>query len=210
MPTLASLLLGLVLFASTSAVAAPLNLNSVHPDIASANVSVTFDANSDVLSAAGLAVQFADGVSVAPHPTISGGSFSLTASINDAGVASSASLSISGLVVGGLFDGTSGLLLTGTLADFGAGNSGDPLEFLFELTGGALAGAFGGIGAPIGTILNGTGASGSFAVSFDNLLAGPGTGTATADTFVPEPSSAMLVLFGCVGLSAFRRAPRIR
>ena len=57
---------------------------------------------------------------------------------------------------------------------------GDPLEFVFDVTGGDAAGLFGPGG---GVILSDANFGGSFAVDWDNLIGGdPGTGAGVADT----------------------------
>jgi hypothetical protein len=100
----------------------------------------------------------------------------------------------------------SGTLLTGTLTAFGFPDpGGDPLEFLFNVTGGDAAGLY--ASAPGGIILSGTGFGGSFNVDFDNLIGGiQGTGSGAADVApVPLPAAVWLFGAGLLGLVGLGR-----
>lgn len=129
-----------------------------------------------------------------------------------------------GIPIGGVndvldIDGTvgstySGDLLDGTLSEFGSYNgaspAGDRFEFVFDVTGGGLSGAY---GPKAGVILvPGTWSTfnGKFDEDFHNKLNGLMTfGDGTADTFVPipEPGSMLIWLLAitfCVGLPLCR------
>ncbi len=84
-------------------------------------------------------------------------------------------------------------MLTGNLTAFGFDGSNDPLEFLFGVTGGSMAGLFGSVG---GVILSDTGFPGnSFSSNFSNTGLGlSDTGTPTPP--VPEPATLALLLMG--------------
>jgi hypothetical protein len=180
-----------------AALATPLDLTlPLSPDIMSGFIDVTFDASSDTLEATGFALTL-DG---AP---ISNGTFLLIVDL----------AAISGtLDIGGNVGGSGPSLLTGDLTAFGfIPGGGDPLEFTFSATGGDLLSLFGGLSAPIGVILSGTGFPGDFAADFDNRIGlAQGTGSGVADAAaVPEAGTAVLLLLGGFGL-ATRRAGRIR
>jgi hypothetical protein len=92
--------------------------------------------------------------------------------------------------------------LTGNLTAFGFKDTGgDPLEFLFSVTGGDAAGLYGGIGSIGGIILSGgTGFTGDFTMDF------AGTGSAVADVGpVPLPAAVWLFGAGLLGLVGIGR-----
>ncbi|NND61040.1 MAG: VPLPA-CTERM sorting domain-containing protein [Gammaproteobacteria bacterium] len=184
----------------SAAQAAPLNLVlQDSPDIISSFIDVSYDAATDSLSASGFAldINYTD----TDQAAIAGGLFQLDAVIDSAGNLLGGALTISGTVAELGYN--SGTLLTGTLDQFGAG-AGDPLEFIFTVTGGDAAALYGGFG---GIILAQTGYSGSFNSDFDNLISGiPGTGTGVADVAaVPIPAAAWLLLSAILSLGAMRR-----
>lgn len=132
------------------------------------------------------------------------GSFSLSAIIGTNGVLQSGSLSISGAIDD--LSITDGVLLSGNITAFGyQGNSSpipDEFDFLFTVTGGALAADYG----PVGGVLlhpGNTSFNGSFQASFSN------DGNGVADTrAIPEPSSVLLVVMSLLGLcGVVRRVP---
>jgi len=193
----AGLLLGSV------AQAAPLGLTlNDFPDIVSAFIDVTYNATSDTLNANGFAEELDDDGSV-PAEAIAGGSFSLTATIDASGALSAGSLSIGGTVASLGFN--SGTLLTGTLTAFGFPDAGgDPLEFLFDVTGGDAAALYGGGSIPGGIILSDSGFPGSFDSNFDNLVDGVGSGVSDTGV-VPLPAAVWLFGSGLLGLVGMAR-----
>jgi hypothetical protein len=198
----------LLCMAVTSAARAELlNLNLLVPDIESGFIDVMYDASGDMFSATGfaLAIDY-DGIAP-PDYNINNGSFDLSASIDDFGSASSGSLAIGGDIPG---LGVMGSLLTGSLTDFGfQTGGGDLFEFLFTVTGGQLAGDFGGLGATVGVILNADGSTftGDWTLDFNNNGGNPGFGLGVADTaFIPAPAG-LAVLLGA-GFCAGRRRRR--
>ncbi len=189
------------LLAAAPGGATPLNLPSPEPDVFSGSIQVDYDAMTDMLTAVGTAFSFTATMGGTQDP-ITGGSFDLSATIDAAGVASSAMLSIMGSV-----NGFGMNLLTGTLAapvSFGfpeaadAAMGADTLEFIFDVTGGDLAPLY---GPQAFVILTGTGLDGNlFSTSFSN------NGLGLSDTALPEPSTVLLVLTGMLGLSHYGRS----
>lgn len=196
-------------FAATQAQAAFLSLNLTPgtTDIGSAFVSVTYTVNAGIgtLTARGQAQQLT--------PSAQGGSpniqnadfftsFSLAATINNNNMTATGSLTISGETPADGF--TSGTLLTGTLNAFGVGAT-DPLEFLFDVTGGDAAGLF---GPTAGVSLIFSGYSGNLLNNFSTSF------TTVADTFststvvnpAPEPSSLGLMLLVAFAVSLRHRS----
>ena len=123
------------------------------------------------------------------------GAFNLSAAIDNAGVASSGSFSLTGEVLG---YGTTGPLLTGNnLSVFNSlfvdtqNSDGDEadFEFVFDVSGGDMADLYGGVGAKVYIIMTfinvaGDAAQKQFTTSFDNLYGHPfgeGWGNAMAD-----------------------------
>jgi len=196
----------LALLWTTPASATPLQLELLQfPDVVSGFLDVTYSSGSDTLSISGFALELDDD-GVGEALTIQGGLFDLTASIDAAGALSAGTLTISGAVPSLGFD--SGTLLTGVLTAFGFPDSGgDPLEFVFAVTGGDLAGLYGT--GPAGLIVGQSGFGASFASDFDNLLGGPGTGAGVSNAApVPEAGTALLlgVALGGLGWSGRRRS----
>jgi hypothetical protein len=194
------LMLGIFML-STSAHAALLNLTLLDtPDIVSTFIDVTYDSGTDSFDASGYAMELDDDGSV-PAEAISSGSFSLSATIDSSGVLSGGTLTIGGTVASLGFN--SGTLLTGNLSAFGFPDAGgNPLEFLFNVTGGDAAGLYGGISTTGGIILSATGFTGDFASDFDNLIGGtPGTGSGVANVApVPLPAAIWMFFSGLLGL----------
>lgn len=194
-----------IVFVPSLAQAASLNLtlNDV-PDIVSQFIDVTYNATSDELTASGFALELDDDGSV-PAEAIAGGTFDLSATIDDAGNLVGGTIAIGGTVASLGFN--SGTLLTGTLTAFGFPDAGgDPFEFLFDVTGGDAAALYGGGSVPAGVILSGTGFDGDFGSNFDNLSSGTGTGTAVANVgTVPVPAALWLFGSGLLGLTGLAR-----
>jgi hypothetical protein len=184
--------------------AAPLNLTTALPDVFSDAIYVQYTSVDDQFLAMGFAEELVDQSST-HHPISGAQGFSINATIDDSGTAIVGSLAITG-DVNSISAGSP--LLTGDLTAFGFPNSGDePLEFLFEVTGGSLATAayFGapGPGSIVGVILSQTGSNFiDWSHDFDNSANIVG---AVSDTFKPEPATLALLVLGAVSLSAKRR-----
>lgn len=168
------------------------------PDITSLFISTSYNATTDAFSANGFAMELDTGGST---EAISSGSFSLNATIDDTGTASAGSITIGGNVLG-----NGPTLLTGNLLDFGFGTivpGTGPFEFIFEVTGGDLAGMYGGIGASFGVVMSqALGFSGDWGVSFN----GSGMTVSDAAPLVPAPAVATLLLGGLFAARRRRRA----
>jgi PEP-CTERM motif len=136
------------------------------------------------------------------------GAYTLDATITGAGVLTSGSFTIDGDVGGGPTTLLTGSLNTGAEGvAFGASSAGDGLfEFLYTVSGGSLAGDFGGIGASGGIIMSpvGGGFTDAWNVDFNN--GGVGSGYADHAPLVPEPSSFLLLLFGAALCVATHRS----
>jgi hypothetical protein len=207
----------LVLAAGLPRVASATPLNLVlpdFPDIFSSDIDLVYDSTTDVLSARGFSLQIE--VDAGVQRDILNGSFTIDVSTTS----DSAATSVAGddLFIGGDIDldgdGTvdvSGTLLTGEVSQFGATAPG-LFEFVFEVTGGALADEFfmpGLAGVVLGAQSNSS-FTGSFDVDFSNLVGGQaGTGTGNSDTApVPEPGTLLLIGAGVAGLVGFGRRSR--
>lgn len=168
------------------------------PDITSLFINTSYDAGTDAFSATGFAMELDTGGST---EAIASGSFLLNATIDGTGTASSGTISIGGNVLG-----NGPTLLTGNLIDFGFGTivpGTGPFEFVFEVTGGDLAGTFGGIGASFGVIMSqGLGFTGDWGSSFT----GAGFTVSDAAPLVPAPAVATLLLGGLFAGRRRRRA----
>lgn len=181
-----------------------------NPDLFSPNLTVTYTASNGLFKVTGDTSAYTLPNGSGPDDVtdvtsgFSPGSFTLSATIGTNGVFSSGSLTISGAI--DALSIPASTLLQGTITAFGfLGNSSptpDEFDFRFNVTGGALASAFGSVG---GTLLHpgNTPFNNSFTSSFSN------DGFGTADTkAVPEPSSALLVVMSLLGLcGVVRRMP---
>lgn len=175
----------------------PLNLTlEPHPDIYSSFVSVSYDASTDEFAASSPVSSLNTGSGF--PPLISPGNFSITATIDENGLASAGTLSVSGDVLS-----YTGLLLEGTLTAFGfKATGGQPLEFLFTVAGGQAAGLFGGVGSTIGTILHYALPPTLFGGDFSALFsADADTGRAT----VPDQATTIYLLGGSLLLLGMAR-----
>jgi hypothetical protein len=192
------------------------------PDIASFGIDVAYNASSHTFAANGIATCIGIGSPDDPivfnENSLTMGTFLISATVDNAGVASSGSLTIGGEVLG---YGSTGPLLTGNNLSFfnsfftGTQNPSSDVsiyEFLFDVSGGEMAGLFGGSGAKVGVILSwvstaGDVAQNQFTANFDNLNGhtfGEGWGTAMSDVAQPIPEPATLLL-GIGGLFLSKR-----
>jgi len=167
----------------------------------SSTVSTQVPDTEGVLSASGFANVLTPPGS--PSGNIAGGSFDISAAINDTLMTATGDLTIGGTIPGLGFN--SGTLLTGTLSALGAGTD-DPLEFLFDVTGGDAAGL---MGPTVGVDLRQSGFAGTFASNFTS-----GAFQALSDTFsfqdpnqnpVPAPGTLMIMAAGIAGIRFAKR-----
>jgi hypothetical protein len=190
----------LLMAQAPGAEAASLNLDKGFPDVFGAAVSVSYNATTDVLTVSG------EPLSYSPNSSTSvtidtPRSLSITANISGTGSLGGGSNTVSILGKIPSLGANSGTLLTGNLTQFGfPGGAGDPLEFLFDITGGDLAAAYQAAGVPVGIIISGT----SFPGSFQSDFANNGLGVVDVAA-VPIPASAWLMGSALVGLFGFAR-----
>lgn len=191
-----------MLLFGVAAHAAPLNLILASaPNIFSDNLGVQYGLLPDILTVSGNASTLDEdgiGPALSIDSTCCGTTFNLSATIDSAGIASGGSLTIGGTVAALGFN--SGTLLTATLSSFGfPAAGGDPLEFVFDVTGGDAAGLF---GAQFGVVLTGTGLPPTlFSSGFNNTRAGQ----AVAAPVVPIPAAVWLFGSGLLGLMGIAR-----
>jgi hypothetical protein len=135
---------------------------------ATSSQTATYDGTTLSIASTPVFVTFTEGGTA---EFVSGGSLTITASINSGGTFSGGTFSISGMVTD--TDAStvySGILLSGTVADYGIVDTGGPggtdlIDFAMDATGGSLLGVFGGSGADVNTVitLEGSSFAGSFA-----------------------------------------------
>jgi len=202
MKTLLSRVIGVsMLLFGIAAHAASLNLILAdNPNIFSDNLGVQYGFLPDTLTVSGNASTLEDdgvGPAESIDSTCCGTTFNLSATIDSAGIASGGSLTIGGTVAALGFN--SGTLLTGTLGSFGfPAAGGDPLEFVFDVTGGDAAGLF---GAQFGVVLTGTGLPPTlFSGGFNSRA-----GQANAAAIIPIPAAVWLFGSGLLGLMGIAR-----
>lgn len=162
------------------------------PDIFSSFIDLSYDDPvDDLLQADGYAYQLKDNAGVtrniqsADNP-FAPGSFTLRATIDASGQLQSGGTVDFGGVVPDL-GYTSGSILTGNVTALGYGQASEPLEFLFEVTGGDAAELFGGVSAVAGLILHTRAFPGDFSGPFYN-----DDGTSNAGHVVPEPATTVI------------------
>ena len=181
-----------------------LNLTPATPRIVATSVETDYsgDNANGTLRAQGNATRFFP-LGSSSFLDITNGIFDLFATVQFNTQFAVANLTISGMVASLGFN--SGDLLTGEFLStsgngaIGAG-AGDPLEFLFTVTGGEAAGLFGGLGATAGVILSNSGYSGSFASDLSGFSGLAETFAIQTQASLPEPTTLTLIL---LGLAAF-------
>jgi hypothetical protein len=141
-------------------------------------------------------------------------SFLIEATVDESGNATSGTLTLIGNV-----QGYGPTLLTADLIAFGwaffdtlnPDSDAAMFDWHFQVTGGSLAGLYGGTGATVGTILSLVSVAGSvsqtlFTTDFNNNGGLPGWGSAVADTApLPEPATLALLTLGSLALCRRRR-----
>lgn len=191
--------IGILAASAATAQAVPINLLQNYPDIQVSGNVVNYNAATQQFSATGRPLTYTTAVPTVYNITGTTPTYSLVATVNNAGVATGGTLAVSGKIAS--LGATSGSLLTGVFQSFGysTASNADPFEFIFTVTGGDLASAYGGIGGKIGVILDAKSTNfAGFSASFTN-----GSG-ATNDTFhVPEPATCCLLALA--GVIAYRR-----
>lgn len=179
------------------------------PDILASFITVEYNSTTDVFTASGFpeSLDLPGGASPDFDLSTVGVSFTswlLTMNVDSAGVMSSGSISIGGVIPG---FGTGPILLTGSLDAYGsvALIGDDKFDFIFTTTGGDLASIF---GPKFGVLLDAGDSSftGSFATDFDNLneIFG-GIADTSKIVVVPSPMAAPAGLIMLGLLSGFRR-----
>ena len=207
-----------LVLAATSAQGALLNFNmEPFPDIFSGYIDVVYTAATDSFVANGYTLAYYDGVTQWDMEDYLPDSFLIQATIDSSGNPVGGTLTLSGPV-----QGYGPTLLTADLTEFGwaffdtlnPNSDAAMFDWKFQVTGGDMAGLYGGIGATVGTILScvsvDAGVSETlFTADFNNNGGEPGWGSAVADSAppVPEPLSAIVLIGGAVALLR-RRAAR--
>lgn len=197
--TLAAAALAVVMLGSSVSQAALLNLVPDQPDVTTSFMGVSFDSGTSTFTANGFAVTLdLDGIAPPDH-NITGGTYALTAVVDDIGNASG-TISIGGTVPALGFN--SGTLLTGNIEAWGfVDGGGEIFEFLFAVTGGDLVPLYpvGTQATRGGTVINAV--DSNFDGTFGSNFANSGF-SGSSDTFpTPEPASIATMLIG-LGLLA--------
>lgn len=204
----------------------PLDLTQRPPDISVSAITISYTDATDTFYATGIPQFYDPDGNPVQHP-ITGGSYTLTAIINSLGVITSASLTITGSTQDKDHNPVSGTLLTASgtpdlLFGFNP-DANDPakpwlpdpitefparFEFMMSVSGGLLARDFGGVGVPMGIIMNcpNGGFDGDFVGDFTISL------NVVADNFsmAPEPTSISILAASALGLAARRARSRLR
>lgn len=184
-------------FLAAPAVSAPLNLTQQFPDILVWDLDIAYDAGTGSFTANQTPSAWFE---YSPDGISSSGAgdwtYALTASLDSNGGLTSGSLEIQ--------DGSSSTQLAGNLTAFGhfddTQGDNDLFEFLFDVTGGDLAGDFGALG---GIIIR-TGSS-SFAGDFSTDFTAVSSSSDTFAAVVPVPAAVWLFGSGLLGLAAAAR-----
>jgi hypothetical protein len=184
------------------------------PDLYSPTLQISYNATTNGFNVTGFTGQYDDGtgpynVTDGTGPFGDAGTFNLYAQINNSGTLVGGTVEIKGEITD--LSIAYGVLLKGTLTQFGyqdggAGNA-DQFEFLFTVTGGSLASAYGSVAGSIINTSENTAFNGSFSSNFDNSAFSNET-AADSRPLVPEPSTGLLVTFSVFALGwVVRRVP---
>ena len=184
------------------------------PDLFSSSLQISYDATTNGFNVTGFTGQYDDGtgpynVTDGTGPFGDAGTFNLYAEVDNSGNLVGGTVVIKGEVVD--LSISYGVLLQGTLTEFGYQDGGvgnaDQFEFLFDVTGGSLMGAYGPVAGTIINTSENTPFSGSFASNFDTSGFSEET-AADSRPLVPEPSTWLLVTFSVLVFGwLVRRAP---
>jgi len=212
------------LAAASASHAMPLDLLQNPPDIRISNMTIGYNATTDAFVATGDPVTY-DPFGSLPYHMITGGTYTLNATITTGGKATAGNVTITGTTTDKFDNPVSGTLLTGSLILFGF----DPdatvyvpeppynlpieeypakFEFLMSVSGGALVSDFGGVGAWMGVISVSN--LGGFPGDFNNdfIITPDYLTSANNFTIIPEPASISLLLGGMLALAARRARAR--
>jgi len=164
---------------------------------------VTYDGVNYNIDSTALRVTFYDG---GVAETVTSGDVILTAAINALGVLSSGTFSISGSVTDSVTNTLySGVLLSGTINDYGMLNLGstDLSDFILTATAGSLQMLFDTVGPTVGAVmaLEASTFAGSFAQGWTAKLAKGDIGAIIA---LVEPGTILLMLLGLGILASIR------
>ena len=206
-------IVGLFLFVALPSHAALINLTlQGSPDFYIIDLGITYSAASTKFEAIGATDTYIDPSDSYNYVGDLPSSFNLTAYITGAGMLTNGTVSIEGDTD---FDTFAETLLTGNLltgADgsaFGSTTNGVGLfEFRFSVTGGNVAGDFGGIGATVGVIITPDGSTFGGTWSSDFAASG-GFGYADNAPIIPEPSSFFLLALGVALCVATHRSRKL-
>jgi hypothetical protein len=181
-----------------------------YPDVSSSTLSVSYDATSGVFEATGIADTLSSMVSGSPETLgIDSGSFTLTANISNAGVASTGSMAVSGCVVAhpdqfGCGLGST-LLQSATLSSLAFTDFADSeLVFGFATMSGDLQAVMGSV---VHVKMSLFGFPGNFTQSFttSEISNTADVGVNAATGVVPEPGTWALMASGIVLVTLARR-----
>ncbi len=196
-----------MLFGLSAAAPAGVVLNPA-PDIFANSLSAVYNAGSNSLSVDGVADQLtAELEGSLTTFIIDGGTFSLDAQINNAGIASSGTLSIGGCVsdlTGVPSCPSSGVLLEGNLTSFSFEPTPDgQLTFEFSVTGGDLQPLYGNRAYVLLNLIDFPGGFGEDFTILEDFSNVADTGVA------PEPGTWAFLILGLGGFCLVRRRSRI-
>lgn len=167
------------------------------PDISSGFINTSYSAATDQFTAVGWTSAYFDGTTLNSMSVV--GMFTLTATIDEFGVATAGTLTLEGEVSGfGPSLLTADLLLSG--ANFGWSADGLTFEFMFDVTGGEMAAIFGDI---VGVILSPS-SSGFAGFGSDFSHSGFG-GVADVAPPIPAPATIVLLIGAACGIQRRRR-----